>query len=82
MRLRLLKETDLHPSSAFSILTPQREACSSREAVYMTLKTCWNVRRFKQRINGTYDYSVNGTTSASAAKCKRAEKSARARSEN
>ena len=38
MRLRLLKEYGLHPSSAFSILTLQREACSSREAVYMTLK--------------------------------------------
>jgi SNF2 family DNA or RNA helicase len=32
------KGNGLHPSSAFSILTLQREACSSREAVYMTLK--------------------------------------------
>lgn len=33
----LLRQTDM-PPAAFSILTLQREACSSREAVYFTLK--------------------------------------------
>ncbi len=35
-----LKNGTEKPASAFSIMTLQRECCSSREAVYMTLKKC------------------------------------------
>ncbi|MEC1261144.1 SNF2-related protein [Bacillus swezeyi] len=36
--IRKLKKDHLHSSSMFSIMTLERECCSSREAVYMTLK--------------------------------------------
>ncbi|NPC93285.1 DEAD/DEAH box helicase [Bacillus sp. WMMC1349] len=36
--IKNLKQDHLHSSSMFSIMTLERECCSSREAVYMTLK--------------------------------------------
>ncbi|RDU35202.1 ATP-dependent helicase [Neobacillus piezotolerans] len=53
----LRSSLDLGGTSAFSLITLQREACSSREAVYYTLK---NMLLRKDGPSGKYEERING----------------------